>query len=209
MNKKNINKPKGNVIVFLIIVIFSLGFIIFPCDVKAAGPSVSVSYLVTSDTTPLIKGTVSEAGADVAVVIIGHVSEIVTASGDGSWSYQLTAGEALAPGDYAVGVASVIGGTTYSDSAMIYIEEDYPLEFYYESESDNLIVSSITFSNEYTYTSVEEHFSLTFPAGTVITKTGGGTFNLEEWYAEGVDKKTSFWSTQCQFDFFQRCYHHF
>jgi hypothetical protein len=178
------NKTKLSVIVFLAILISFSGFFIFSHKARAAA-TISVYYLVTSDTTPLIKGTVGDTGVSVFVVVGENEAQEATVSEDGTWSLQY--GE-LTPGDYAVGVAAVIGGETVSDSAYIYIEEEgYPLEFYYESEEDSLLVSSITFSDEFTYTSVEEHFSLTFPAGTVITKNGGGTFNLEEWYAEGVD----------------------
>jgi hypothetical protein len=187
MNKKIVNKIKKSIIVFLAVIVSSVAFIVFPHGVRADSPSVSVYYLVTSDTTPLIKGRVSDASASVSVVIIGYVDREATVAGDGSWSLQLEPGEALTPGDYAVGVASVIGGELVSDSAYIYIDEEYPIEIYYESEEGGFTTSLIVFTDEYTYDSEDGNFSLTFSAGTEIAKTGGGTFDISQFYAEIVD----------------------
>lgn len=188
MEKSTKNKIKLSIFAFLLAAVSLVVVFGFPHEAKATGPSISVYYQVTSDTTPVLRGTVSDPTATVSVVIIGYVDRTATVSGDGSWSLQLNSGEALTEGSYAIGVASVIGGEMCSDSSFIYVSEEYPLEFYYESEEGGLITSLILFPDEYIYTSEGEHFSLTFPAGTEVTKTGGGTFDIGEWYAEGADQ---------------------
>lgn len=179
MNKKNTKTRLG--ITILLIMLFA--FIGFSHKAKAEA-SISVYHLITSDTTPVIRGTVGEAGASVSIVIIGYVSETVTALDNGNWSYQLKAGEALPTEDYyAVGVATIIGGNLVDDSAWIYIEDEYPLDIYYNEEETSLII----FPNEYTYTSEDDQFSIMFAAGTEITREGGETFGDEwTWYIEGV-----------------------
>jgi hypothetical protein len=173
--------------------VFIAGLFLFGLGVssaKAADPSILVYYLATADTTPLIRGTVSGPCISVFVVVGENEAQEAMVSGDGSWSLEWEPGageEALIPGDYAVGVATAIGAEIVSDSAYIYIEENYPFDIYYEEEGADMVVSSIIFPNDFTYTSAEEHFSLTFSAGTEITtETGDGTFNAGEWYAEGV-----------------------
>ena len=186
---KNKNKINKSIVIFLASIILSFGFIIFPRDAKAADPSISVYDMVTSDTTPIVSGTVSDPTATVSVAIIGFVDRTATVAGDGSWSLQITAGEALATGEdyYAIGVASVIEGELVDDTAFAYVDENYPLEFYYEESDDTLMTSLVLFPEEYTYTPDDGDFSITFPAGTEVTKTGGGSFDLGEWYNESVD----------------------
>jgi hypothetical protein len=188
MNRSIIKETKLYISFFLAITVLAVFFVILPRDAKADSPSVSVYHQVTSDTTPVLRGTVSDPTATVSVVIIGYVNRTATVSGDGSWSLQLESGEALAEGYYAIGVASVIGSEMCSDSSFIYVAEDYPIELYYSSEGDDFSTSTVLFPDEYIYTSEEEHFTLTFPAGTEVTKTGGGDFDIGEWYAEGVDQ---------------------
>ncbi len=180
MNKKIISKTKLISAIFLVVLVSSFGFFIFPRDAKADA-TISVYNLITPDPTPLIRGNVGEPGVDVYVVIIGYVDATVTALGDGSWSYQLEDEEALpAPGDYAVGVAANIEGII-SNSAFIYVDEEYPIALYYND-------STIIFPNEYTYTSAEGHFSITFAAETEITRTDEENFGDDwTWYIEGVE----------------------
>ncbi len=186
--RKNIHKETGNKkIIFLAVLLSAFAFLFFSSTAKADSPSVTVYYLLTSDNTPVIRGTVSDPGVSVSVVIIGYVDREATVAGDGSWSLQLEPGEALPDGFHAVGAASVIGGDVYSDSSAVYVSDDYPIEIYYESDEASLSTSLIVFPADYSYASEEEHFSLSFAAGTNVTKTGGGEFDISEWYAEGVD----------------------
>lgn len=176
---------KISAIIFLVAMFLSVAFIIFSRDTKADSASILAYDLVTSDSTPVIRGTVSDASVDVFVDVGSHAIQEATVSGDGSWS--LTLSEELASGVHAFGVAATIGSETVSDSAYLYISEEYPLELYYEEGDGSLITSLILFPENYTYSSGDGNFCITFPAGTEIIKTGGGDFSLSEWYAGNVD----------------------
>lgn len=185
MNKINIKKYKLDII-FSAFIFFFIGFIIFPCKAEAA-PEVIVYNVLTNDTTPDIKGTISgvTGSAEVSVVInsIEYSLDSVT---DGDWS--ITFASALESGYYYTAEITAIDGTGEdTTSAFVYVDESCPYEFYYTSEGDEADFSSVTFSEEYDYDSPDGNFSLLFPAGTVVTKTGGGTFDIAEWYAEIVD----------------------
>lgn len=186
MNKKNTNKSKLN-IVFLALIFFFIGFILFPCKAEAA-PEITVYNVITNDTTPDIKGTISgvTGSAEVSVTInaIEYSLDSVT---DGDWS--ITFASALDSGYYYTAeITATDGAGEDSASAFVYVDEDYPYEFYYTSEGEEAEFSSVTFSEEYSYDSDDGNFSLLFPAGTVVKTTEeGGTFDPSEWYAEIVD----------------------
>ena len=179
------NKSKIGIIALLTISLLSFSFFIFCHDARADGASILVYHLVTADSTPVIRGTVSDASASVFVAVGGHATQEATVSGDGSWSLEFS--EELASGVHTLGVAATIGGATVSDSAYIYISGEYPLELYYEESDESFTTSLILFPEYYAYSSGDGNFSITFPAGTEITKTEGGDFDLSEWYAGNID----------------------
>ncbi len=187
MNKINIKKYKFN-IVFSILTFSFIGFIIiFPCKAEAA-PEVTVYNIITNDTTPDIKGTISgvTGSAEVSVVIVEPIEYSLDSVTDGDWSITIT--DAFDSGYYYTAEVTATDGTGEDTaSAFIYVDEDFPYEFYYTSEGEEAEFSSITYSEEFSYDSPDGYFSLLFPAGTVVTKTGGGTFDIAEWYAEIVD----------------------
>jgi len=186
MNKTNKNKKY---FLFLVPIIFLISFLLFPCDAKADS-TILVYSLMTPDPTPLIKGTVSDSEAHVFVVVEGYAAQEATISDDGSsWSLQFN--DTLATETtYSVGVAAAVDGEIISAPAFIYVNEEYPVEFYFEVNFEiegELSVLSFGFTDEYAYASDDGNFSFTFPAGIVITKTGSGNFNLENWQDNGVD----------------------
>jgi hypothetical protein len=189
MDKKSINKIKKKILVFLVLIFFSLNFLIYPFEARADA-SILVYSLMTPDTTPIIKGTVtvSDPKASVFVIVDGYESKSATVSDDGSWSLQFD--ETLAEGTYAVGAAAEEDGEIVTDVAFLYVDEEFPIELFFEINFEiegELSVESFGYTDEYAYDSDDGNFSFTFPAGTVVTKTGGGNFDLTDWQDNGVD----------------------
>lgn len=172
---------------FLALAILFGCFLAFPHNAKAA-PEITVYNIITNDTTPDIKGTITGvtgvAGVSVTISEIGTYSlDSVT---DGDWS--ITFASALESGYYYTAeVTATDEAGEDSASAFVYVDEECPYEFYYTSVGDEAAFSSVTFSEEYSYDSEDGNFSLLFPAGTAVTKTGGGTFDIAEWYAETAE----------------------
>ncbi len=186
MKKNTINKTKLYIPFFSAIAVLTVIFVIFPCKAEAA-PEVTVYNAITNDTTPDIKGTISGVTGNAEVsVVINSIEYSLDSVTDGDWS--VTFASALDSGYYYTAEITATDGTGEdSASAFIYVDEDCPYQFYYTSEGDEAEFSSVTFSEEYSYDSEDGNFSLLFPSGTVVTKTGGGTFDIAEWYAETTE----------------------
>lgn len=179
--------------------ILGMGFFIFFFNVvpaKADLTSFTAYYLVTSDTTPTIKGTVDDAGATITVTVDGHA---YTAVIDGTtWSANVTdALAAPAIGEpsifYFITASATLGGTTLPLApfeGLVIEPSDFPFEFYFadiilEGEEGTVEVASITFIDEFTFTL--DRFSLHFPSETEVTADGGITFDLMDWAMESIN----------------------
>jgi hypothetical protein len=170
---------------FIFLFFFSC-FLFFSANIaKAELTEVSIYYLITPDTTPLIRGTVDDSDATVTVTVEGQAPQAATVEEDGDWSLQLGA---IAAGEYGIEAEAVLGLTEISETLTegLYITEGFPVELYFEGD-DTLEVESIVFLEELEYSPEDNSFSVLFPAGTEIARTGGGTFDIEEWYLNSVE----------------------
>ena len=179
---------KLGIILFGIAIIAILGLSLFTVSHEAkAAAAASVYSLVTSDTTPIIRGTVADFSTTVITVSIdGGSSQTATNSSDGTWSYQ--SGE-LAEGVHTIDIVATTTGGPYSYDSHLYLSADYPIELYYEEiNSENLLLAtSILFPAAYSFADDNGILTVDFPAGTEVTQTGGGQFDLSTWYAQTVD----------------------
>jgi len=174
-----------------IFLVFSSGLFFNLKPAKAAVTSFTTYYLITSNTSPTIKGTITTsdpANTHITVTINGH--EYTDDSIDGTtWSVEVD--DVLAVDTYIVSSAANLGGViTIAPLVGLIIEPvGFPFEFYFTDimfEGEGTAeVASITFVDEYTFTL--DGFSLHFPSETEVTAAGGVTFDLMDWAMESMD----------------------
>jgi len=84
--------------------------------IQSSGLTVGVDSLTTTDTTPQLTGTLSDAGAAVEVTVDGN-TYAATNNGDGTWTLpDNTIAPALLPMDYDVAVAATSGPNAANDT---------------------------------------------------------------------------------------------
>lgn len=135
--------------------------------------AVDASYLTTYDTTPLLTGTVDEAGSSVTVTIGGHAYAAVLV--DASWTLQIPS--ALDYGIYNLELSATKGVATVTDTITdgLVIDRDFPFNIYVDvSLLENLL--AVTFITGQTFSL--NGITLTIPDNTTITKTDGGGYDL-------------------------------
>ena len=150
--------------------------------VRAALSEVTVYYLITSDRTPLIKGTVDDPSCTVQVTVNGHTYD-ADISGDGSWSAEVTT-ELNYETDYRVDVTATQGGNHFDVSLDpgVIVVPGYPMSLYVQMNGETGEVSEIIFADEQTFDL--GGFTLSFQANTSVTRTEGGTYDINDWMAE-------------------------
>ncbi len=85
-----------------------------PFTIDSSAPAVAIADITTSaDTTPTFSGTSTNIVGDLTLTVNGK-DYTVTPAGDGSWSFTLPAGDALADGNYT---ATISGGDGQGNTA--------------------------------------------------------------------------------------------
>lgn len=87
----------------------------FVLSVDTVAPVIGVNTLKTQDTTPLLSGTVSEAGATVSVTI-GNLTRTAINNGNGTWSLQWSDTLAAGASYDVIATATDAGGNSGTDT---------------------------------------------------------------------------------------------
>jgi len=173
----------------LSLIIFGSYFFVFSQKAQADVDNFKAYALMTPDTTPTIRGSIDAADVGATTITVqvegGDVKNVTTIDADGNWSYTYTS--AMTEGDYDYEAIATKGVDTltinWTNGLSIDTENSYDI-YWWGTSSD--AVDFMEFPQGYVYTSAEEKFKFTFSSETKITKQGGGTFNVDEWYAEAV-----------------------
>lgn len=177
--------------VFLGILMLFLGLFYFPSETRASLDDFKVYFLITTDTTPTIRGTMDsgDVGSISITVTIegGSEQEVTDIEGDGDWNFPIT--DEMETGSYDVVVRATLDPTirtTTLTNGLFILENTDPFNLYWYGQNGSEVEYMI-FPQEFTFSSGSENFSIVFPAGTQISKEGGGTFDPDDWYMDGVD----------------------
>lgn len=179
------------------LIFFVISGWIFSAYTKSAKALTSVDalYLFTHDTTPLLVGSVDEAGSSVTVTIEGHAYAATVE--DTLWILQINS--AMDYGIYDLELSAEKGATTVTDTIAdgLVIDQDFPFEIYTSASLLENDLESVTFIIGQTYTLNE--ITVTIPDNTSITRTGGGNYDLSEMIGNSVASENDLIAKQIRF----------
>lgn len=182
-------KNKKYFLSLALIIILSGCFFVSPKKAQADVNNFKAYAMETPDTTPTIRGSIDAADVGATTITVqvegGGVKNVTTIDADGNWSYTYTSAMAVGNYDYEAIATKGINTLTINWTNGLQIDTGYDYDIYWWGTNSST-VEFIDFPEGYLYTSTAEGFEVTFNDNTTVTKTGGGTFDVSDWYMENA-----------------------
>ncbi|HPN55125.1 MAG TPA: peptidoglycan-binding protein [Candidatus Moranbacteria bacterium] len=171
----------------LALIIFSGCFFVSSEKVQADVNNFQAYALITPDTTPTIRGSIDAADVGTTTITVqvegGDVKNVTSIDADGNWSYTYTSAMTEGAYDYEAIATKGVNTLTINWTNGLNIDSGNDYDIYWWGSSSSA-VEFIDFPEGYLYSALAEGFEVSFDENSKVTKLGGGTFDVGEWYME-------------------------